>query len=111
VFKHVGGKPPHFDGTCYDYWKRKMKMYLGSINEKVWEVVENDFVVLYPTRPTPRKQAMQYYEDRMRPISCSATAGIGSCDRTLSEEVTGRVDDTILCHVNVFSVTGCGGTG
>ena len=31
VFNHVGGKPPFFDGTCYDYWKRKMKMYhLGT---------------------------------------------------------------------------------
>ena len=34
VFNHVGGKPPFFDGTCYDYWKRKMRMYLGSINGK-----------------------------------------------------------------------------
>jgi hypothetical protein len=23
VFNHVGGKPPFFDGTCYDYMKEK----------------------------------------------------------------------------------------
>ena len=55
VFNHVGGKPLHFDGTCYDYWKRKIKMYLGSINDKVWDVTVNDFVIFYPTNPTPRE--------------------------------------------------------
>jgi len=50
VFNHVGGKPPFFEGTSsFDYWKRKMKMYLRSINDSVWEVRENDFVILDPT--------------------------------------------------------------
>jgi hypothetical protein len=47
-----GGKPPFFDGTCYDYWKRKMKMYLGSINDQVWNVTESDYVILDPNNPT-----------------------------------------------------------
>jgi hypothetical protein len=46
MFNHVGGKPPFFDGTCYDYWKRKMKIYLGSINDQVWDVTESDYVIL-----------------------------------------------------------------
>ena len=50
------------------------------------------------------------YEDRTRPISCSATTGVSSCDRTLSEAVTGHTDDTVLRHGNVFSVTGRRGT-
>jgi len=33
-----------------------MKMYLGSINEKVWDVMKNDFVILHPTNPTPREK-------------------------------------------------------
>jgi hypothetical protein len=33
-----------------------MKMHLGSIHEKVWEVTENDFVILDPTSLTPREQ-------------------------------------------------------
>ena len=61
MFNHVGGKPPHFDGTCYDYWKRKMKMYLGSINDKVWDVTESDFVILDPTNPTPRELENKQY--------------------------------------------------
>ena len=50
------------------------------------------------------------YRDRTRPISCSATTGISSCDQTLSEVVTGRTDDTVLRHDNVFSVTRRSGT-
>jgi hypothetical protein len=46
VFNHVVGKPSFFDDTCYDYWKRKMKMYLGSINDQVWDVTESDYVIL-----------------------------------------------------------------
>ena len=51
------------------------------------------------------------YKDRTRPISCSATAGVSSYDRTMSKAVTGHTDDTILRHGNVFSVTECSGTG
>ena len=49
VFNHVGGKPPFFDGTCYDYWKRKIKMYLGSINDQVWDVTESYYAIIVPT--------------------------------------------------------------
>jgi hypothetical protein len=31
---------------------RKMKMYLDSINDKVWDVVENEFVIIDPTNLT-----------------------------------------------------------
>jgi hypothetical protein len=58
VFNHVGGKPPFFDGTSsFDYWQRKVKMYLGSINDRVWEVIEHDFVILDPTNPTDNDRA------------------------------------------------------
>jgi len=53
VFNHVGGKPPMFDGTAsFDQWKRKMKMHLGTIHTKVWNVSENDFVILDPDNLT-----------------------------------------------------------
>ena len=28
---------------------------MGSINDKVWNMTENDFVILDPTNPTPRE--------------------------------------------------------
>ena len=57
VFNHVGGKPPFFDGTCYDYWKRNMRMYLGSINDQVWEVTENDYAIIDLDNPTNQDKA------------------------------------------------------
>ena len=57
-----------------------------------------------------RGDRTQTFEDRTRPISCSATVGVKSCDRTLTKAVNGRPDDTVLRHGNVFSVTGRRGT-
>jgi hypothetical protein len=54
-FHHVG-KSPHFDGSNYDYWKRKMGAHLKSVNRKVWEVVDNDFVVINEEQPTAREE-------------------------------------------------------
>src|SRR5579859_7816039 len=54
VFNHIGGKPPFFDGVKnFDYWKRTMRIYLGSIHEQVWDVTEKDYAILDPTNPTP----------------------------------------------------------
>ncbi|XP_066361195.1 uncharacterized protein [Miscanthus floridulus] len=61
VFNHVGGKPSFFDGICYDYWKKKMKMYLGSINGQVWDVTESDYVILDPTYLTNQDKANKQY--------------------------------------------------
>ena len=32
--------PPHFDGNNYDYWKVRMKAFLKSIDERVWNSVK-----------------------------------------------------------------------
>ena len=32
--------PPHFDGNNYAYWKVRMKTFLKSIYERVWNFVE-----------------------------------------------------------------------
>ena len=34
-----------------------MKMYLGSINDQVWDVTESDFVILHPTNLTNQDKA------------------------------------------------------
>ena len=31
---------PHFDGNNYAYWKLRMKAFLKSINERVWNSVD-----------------------------------------------------------------------
>jgi hypothetical protein len=57
VFNYVMSKPPFFDGKSYDFWKRKLKMYLGSIKDQVWDVTESDYVILDPTNLTNQDQA------------------------------------------------------
>ena len=32
--------PPLFDGINYAYWKVRMRVFLQSLDEKVWQVVE-----------------------------------------------------------------------
>ena len=32
--------PPLFDGTNYAYWKVRMRTFLQSLDEKVWQAVE-----------------------------------------------------------------------
>jgi len=44
---HSTQRPPLFDGSNYNYWKCRMKIYLQSLNYKLWNIVE----VAY-TKPT-----------------------------------------------------------
>ena len=35
--------PPPFDGNNYAYWKARMKAFLKSIDERVWNSVEYEW--------------------------------------------------------------------
>ena len=35
--------PLLFDGTNYAYWKVRIRVFLQSLDEKVWQVVETDW--------------------------------------------------------------------
>ena len=35
--------PPLFDGTDYAYWKVRMRDFLRSLDEKVWQAVKIDW--------------------------------------------------------------------
>ena len=36
-------RPPLFDGSNYNYWKCRMKIYLQSFSYEMWSIVENEF--------------------------------------------------------------------
>jgi hypothetical protein len=55
---HVG-KPPHFDGTNCDYWKKRMCLHLKAMSRKIWGVVEETFIVLDMKDPTTREEKFQ----------------------------------------------------
>ena len=42
--------PPYFDGSNYAFWKVRMRAFLCSIDESVWDAVDIDW-----TRPKPAK--------------------------------------------------------
>ena len=35
--------PPLFDGTNYAYWKVRTRVFLQSLDKKVWQAVEIDW--------------------------------------------------------------------
>jgi len=55
---------PHFNGTDYDNWKRKMSQHIKSRGRKIWGVVENEFVVLDSKNPTPREEELLQLNDQ-----------------------------------------------
>ena len=52
--------PPHFDGNNYAYWKVRMKAFLKSIDERVWNSVEYGWEK--PTTPISEWQTSQKEE-------------------------------------------------
>ena len=48
---------PHFDGNNYAYWKGRMKAFLISIDERVWNSVEYEWEK--PTTPVTEWQTSQ----------------------------------------------------
>jgi hypothetical protein len=48
---HIG-KPQHFDGNNYDYWKIRMSMHHKAMGRKIWPIVIDGFVVLKQDEPS-----------------------------------------------------------
>ena len=72
-----------------------------------WRVINQTQELQHPIES--REVLERRQRDRTCPISCSATTGVSSSDRTLSEAVTGRTNFTVHHHGNILSVTGCDG--
>ena len=63
--------PPHFDGNNYAYWKVRMKTFLKSINEKVWNSVEYEWeksITLVNEWSTSQKEAAAFNSKAMNAI-------------------------------------------
>ena len=51
--------PPLFDGTNYAYWKVHMRAFLQALDEKVWQIVEVDWV-------KPKEAPMDWDETKIK---------------------------------------------
>ena len=63
--------PPHFDGNNYAYWKVRMKAYLKSIDERVWNSVEYGWekpTTLVSEWQTSQKEAATFSSKAMNAI-------------------------------------------
>ena len=34
-------RPPLFNGTCYNYWKARMRIYIQAVDYELWRVISN----------------------------------------------------------------------
>ena len=69
-------RPPYFDGTNYTYWKERMKIFIQSIDYKLWLVIKNG-----PTVPKKmvdgkevEKSEEEFSDEDMRKIEQNAKA-------------------------------------
>ena len=63
--------PPHFDGNNYAYWKVRMKAFLKSIDERVWNSVEYGWkkpTTLVSEWQTSQKEAASFNSKAMNAI-------------------------------------------
>ena len=63
--------PPHFDGNNYAYWKVRMKVFLKSIDERVWNFVEYGWekpTTLVSEQLTSQKEAVAFNSKAMNAI-------------------------------------------
>ena len=81
--------PPHFDGNNYAYWKVRMKAFLKSIDNRVWNFVEYGWEK--PTTPvskwqTSQKEAVSFNSKAMNAIFNAVS--MEEFKRSLNVEVT-----------------------
>ena len=50
--------PPYFDGSNYAFWKVRMRAFLCSINDTIWDAVEIGWTRLKATKSTQDKTAL-----------------------------------------------------
>ena len=50
--------PPYFDGSNYAFWKVRMRAFLCSIDDSVWDAVEIGWIKLKAAKSTWDKAAL-----------------------------------------------------
>ena len=78
-----------------------MKMYLGSINDQVWDVTESDYVILDPDNLTNNDKANKQcntiaLNTIYNAIDSKVFEQIKDCDR--ANEVWKRLEETYEAH-------------
>ena len=71
--------PPLFDGINYAYWKVRMRVFLQSLNEKVWQAVEIDWI-------KPKEAPADWDEAKIKAANFNSRALNGLFSAVTNEE-------------------------
>ena len=71
--------PPLFDGTNYAYWKVRMRAFLQSLDEKVWQAIE-----IGRTKPT--EVPTDWDDDKIKAENVNNRALNALCSVVTNEE-------------------------
>ena len=71
--------PPLFDDTNYAYWKVRMRAFLQSLNEKVWQAVEIDWI-------KPKEAPADWDEAKIKAANFNSRALNGLFSAVTNEE-------------------------
>ena len=81
---------PHlFDGTNYAYWKVRMKTFLQSLDEKVWQDVEMG-------QTKPKEALAEWYDAKVRALNALFSAVTNQVFKTISSTEIAKEAWTIL---------------
>ena len=93
---HSTQRPPLFNGSNYNYWKYRMKIYLQSLNYELWNIVEATY-----TKPTINYSA--WNEEQKKSTNLDAKAMNFLCLE--QRRIQSRINDQI-CKSNMADFTG-----
>ena len=80
---------PHlFDGTNYVYWKVRMKTFLQSLDEKVWQDVEMG-------QTKPKEASAEQYDAKVRALNALFSAVTNEVFKKISSTETAKEAWTI----------------
>ena len=82
--------PPHFDGNNYAYWKVRMKAFLKSIDERVWNSVEYGWEK--PTTPVSKWQTSQ------KEVAAFNSKAMNAIFNAISMEEFKRISNVEVAH-------------
>ena len=78
--------PPLFDGINYAYWKVRMRAFLQSLDEKVWQLVEIDW-----TKP---KEAPTDWDDTMIKVANFNSRALNVLFSTITNDEFKKISST-----------------
>ena len=82
--------PPHFDGNNYAYWKVRMKAFLKSIDERVYNFIEYEWEK--PTTPVSESQTSQ------KEVAAFNSKAINAIFNAVSMEEFKRISNVEVAH-------------